>query len=698
MENNSYNMNLSKISSQVLRFYPLIGICLIIFSINRFVFFYIFSNYDYYDWFKIIRGFLLGIRYDSATIMYGLSIPIIFLYSTIFIKSKFYYKCILKISSIWMASIFVFFIYIFIVDIYFYDFFQVHLNIIFFDFFYDDTEAVFNSILKNYPIVWILAILAVSFIIIYYLLYLFFESKKHFRIINFKNNILILFFSFIVFLLLARSSFSMFPINMMDAAYTNDPFLNKLAPNPVFTFEKAIEAYFSKKNKRPFWQINKFKNDLDYASQLTEEHFIGINKSDSNKINQLNLNSLVRYTSKKNEYDFKKPNVVIVLMEGYGAWILDHETESFDISCGVSDWIEKSIYFENFFQSGYSSIQNLVATVLSVPSIPGRIPFTQRKFGIIPFQSSFAEIFRQNGYETTFIYGGKLSWQNIGNFMPQQGFDNVLGEGNIGTGVPRTDWGVYDEYLFEFAYKILNNAETPQFMVLFTTTNHPPYDLPDNFSPPLLEMSDSLKNIIMGHEDLAKKRFAAYQYSSCYLNNFMESIYENPKLKNTVSLVTADHNLQGIRNYYEEDFIHKYRIPFFIYGPSNFVSRPRISKTLGTHVDIGPTIMNMLFSDISYISFGKDLLEINNNLYVTNQIGLLASNNNILNYDYQIGRKRGLYKWHFQDNPLLNRFEDKEKEKLLLDRMTAYFSMASYYIELQWENYSKNLSTKSILE
>ena len=98
------------------------------------------------------------------------------------------------------------------------------------------------------------------------------------------------------------------------------------------------------------------------------------------------------------------------------------------------------------------------------------------------------------------------------------------------------------------------------------------------------------------------------------------------------------------------------------------------------------------------ISFGKDLLEINNNLYVTNQIGLLASNENILNYDYQIGRKRGLYKWHFQDNPLLNRFEDKEKEKLLLDRMTAYFSMASYYIELQWENYSKNLSTKSILE
>ena len=65
-------------------------------------------------------------------------------------------------------------------------------------------------------------------------------------------------------------------------------------------------------------------------------------------------------------------------------------------------------------------------------------------------ETAMAKYYRDNGYETTFVYGGKLSWQRVGDFIPHQGFDHVLGEGDMNRDTPKTDWGVYDEHLFDF--------------------------------------------------------------------------------------------------------------------------------------------------------------------------------------------------------------------------------------------------------
>ena len=356
---------------------------------------------------KILQGYLLGMRYDSATIMYGLSIPILLFYIGLAIPFKMYLVFCRLFSRIWLTIIICFFAFIFVVDIYFFEFYHDHLNIIFFDIFEDDTQAVLNSIWENYPLIPILiGIIAVG-LSIYYLLGKVFHQPKHISINPLKNAGILL-GSFIVFGIMARASFGLFPINMMSAAYTDDAFLNKLAPNPVFTFEKAVEARLAQKSSLPFWRLNQYKDDIQSAFSKSGKYFLGLDEL----YNGHHSDSLTEYFSRKtkinNKLSVNPPHIVVVLMEGFGSWILDHESEKFQISCGVSDWIEKSIYFDHFIQSGYSSIQNLAATILSLPSIPGRVPFTQRKYGIIPFESAFAEKYRQKGYETTFVYGGKL--------------------------------------------------------------------------------------------------------------------------------------------------------------------------------------------------------------------------------------------------------------------------------------------------
>ena len=689
-----YHQRLANISGQITRLFLLIISLFILFSFNRFLFFSLFSDSSEgtNEFFKILNGFLLGIKYDSATIIYGLSIPVLLFYLGIVIPVKKYLPMCSIISKIWTTLILFLFLFIFCIDVFFYEFYQDHLNIIFFEIFEDDTQAVIKTILRNYPVFAIVTGLVILGSVVYYLLGKVFYHQNE-NLIKPLKHIGILGGSFIVFAIMARASFGLFPIGMMDAAYTDDIFLNKLAPNPVFTFEKAVEARLAQKSSLPFWRRNKYKDDIQSAFSKTAEYFLG--SDEKNLDSTITTNSYFIQKSKSNEHlKSNPPHVIIVMMEGFGSWILDYESEEFQISCGISDWINKSIYFDHFIQAADGSIYNLTSTILSIPAIPQTIPLSQQKYSITSFESALAESYRRNGFETTFVYGGKLSWQRLSDFVPHQGFDHVYGEGDFDYNTPKTDWGVYDEYLFQFVFNILINSETPQFIVFFTTTNHPPFELPPSFDSPSLEMSDSLKTIIRGNEALALKRFAAYQYTSCYLNQFLNDIYTNEKLMNTVTAVTADHNLQGIRNYSSKNILHRFRIPFFILAPESIISQPKVIPTIGSHVDISPTLINLTLSDAKYLSFGRDLLNSNLEIISVNQNGVLFLPDHVLWYDYQLKQIRHLLSWKTQDRWELEPLTKKVNSSELIQRLTMYYSVASFYLEDEWNKKSLSLTIK----
>ena len=689
-----YHQRLANISGQITRLFLLIISLFILFSFNRFLFFSLFSDSSEgtNEFFKILNGFLLGIKYDSATIIYGLSIPVLLFYLGIVIPVKKYLPMCSIISKIWTTLILFLFLFIFCIDVFFYEFYQDHLNIIFFEIFEDDTQAVIKTILRNYPVFAIVTGLVILGSVVYYLLGKVFYHQNE-NLIKPLKHIGILGGSFIVFAIMARASFGLFPIGMMDAAYTDDIFLNKLAPNPVFTFEKAVEARLAQKSSLPFWRRNKYKDDIQSAFSKTAEYFLG--SDEKNLDSTITTNSYFIQKSKSNEHlKSNPPHVIIVMMEGFGSWILDYESEEFQISCGISDWINKSIYFDHFIQAADGSIYSLTSTILSIPAIPQTIPLSQQKYSITSFESALAESYRRNGFETTFVYGGKLSWQRLSDFVPHQGFDHVYGEGDFDYNTPKTDWGVYDEYLFQFVFNILINSETPQFIVFFTTTNHPPFELPPSFDSPSLEMSDSLKTIIRGNEALALKRFAAYQYTSCYLNQFLNDIYTNEKLMNTVTAVTADHNLQGIRNYSSKNILHRFRIPFFILAPESIISQPKVIPTIGSHVDISPTLINLTLSDAKYLSFGRDLLNSNLEIISVNQNGVLFLPDHVLWYDYQLKQIRHLLSWKTQDRWELEPLTKKVNSSELIQRLTMYYSVASFYLEDEWNKKSLSLTIK----
>ena len=64
-------------------------------------------------------------------------------------------------------------------------------------------------------------------------------------------------------------------------------------------------------------------------------------------------------------------------------------------------------------------------------------------------------------------------------FFLNNGFDEVVDENDFEQPVFRGSWGVSDEDVFKRAHEqYLGAGERPFFSLLFTTSNHEPFDIP----------------------------------------------------------------------------------------------------------------------------------------------------------------------------------------------------------------------------
>ena len=174
------------------------------------------------------------------------------------------------------------------------------------------------------------------------------------------------------------------------------------------------------------------------------------------------------------------------------------------------------------------------------------------------------------------------------------------------------DWGVFDEYLYEYVYKKLRDATSPQFIFILTTNNHPPYTIPSHYRSNSLEISQDLKEHITGDLELVKRRFKDYAYAVDSLGGFLDEIKGSSLAKNSVIAITADNNtVEGVMRY-DDYYTQTKRVPFYIYIPDALKPKEPIDTTLASsHKDIFPTLYNLTLYDKTYTSVGTNLLDKN---------------------------------------------------------------------------------------
>jgi phosphoglycerol transferase MdoB-like AlkP superfamily enzyme len=642
----------------------------------RFAFMLYFADKVIYEknFIEILYAFYMGWRYDTIVAAYAIIVPFLLYWLSSLVLSKKIFNIVSFVSGLWFYLVIVLIIFISISDIGFYSFFQDHLNILFFGLFEDDTEAVLRSIWKNYPVEFAL----IGFLA--FLVYLFFFLKKQFKFLAYKQPSLLnpgpikfLILTFMLFVLLfgaARGGFGMMVLSPKYAEFSKNQFINHLAFNGVLSFEQAIKL----RRSRTSDDFN-MARAMGYGDDIHKafSDFLEIDATPTKKEYLIQL--LMRQTPSNPLLNEIRPHVIVLVMESFGSHWIQYNSGEFDFMGPLQNHFNEDIIFPNFVSGGNGTIGSLMVIGTNIPYRNGDHFISESRYMQLPLQSALHIPYKENGYETSFVYGGKLGWRDIGKYFSYQNYHHVEGESHIIeqlklSGTQGTEWGLYDEHFFNFIQDKLVNTKRPQFILGLTTSNHPPFDVPTSFQAPKLSIPEALKGRITREQSLFLERFRAFQYANYKLAEFISAIKNSPLSNKTIIAVSGDHNFWGFMNYSNEENYSKYTVPFYLYLPPAL--RPTVVKThqVGSHEDIGPTLYNLSLSEANYLAFGEDLLSSRQAVAINADIW--ASSEGVYIKDKS-------YAW--QDHgPLVQIDPNPNHFDRLLKQVRATLSVADFYL------------------
>ena len=484
----------------------------VIMSLFRAVFFYYYSPLDSLNglYLDLLNAFFLGFRIDLTVIGYIQTLPTIVLIVLYYIKKE------VLINYFEKFLVYYLFICFFIVSLFlcadfgFYSYFKEHINILFFGLLDDDTKALMETFWQNYNVILILTIFFV------YLAFLFVVIKKIFSIKNINYNSfleikispLIFIIIFVLNFLAVRGTLGMYPLGKMIPNISTNEFINKIPQNGFRAFTNALSArekYLAK--KYDLLKATGYKGKIEKAFEVYKG---------TQNINRENLLENITYKTQK--IDNKDYNVIVIMVESFGMPILKYQSEEFNILGNLKKHFDEDTLLTNFISAGDGTISSLQALLLNIPHRPKSFAFSQSMYKQTPFTYSPAFLYKKHDYETSFIYGGDLTWRNLGEFIKHQGYDNMEGKINIFKNIQKKTkkedeyfhpWGIYDEYLYSHILnKLEKNDGKKQFIVALSTNNHPPYNVPKDYKRNSLIFNENIKKHITGDMHLAKQRFA----------------------------------------------------------------------------------------------------------------------------------------------------------------------------------------------
>lgn len=287
----------------------------------------------------------------------------------------------------------------------------------------------------------------------------------------------------------------------------------------------------------------------------------------------------------------KRPNIVLVVLEGWSADVIASLGGYSGIAPNMETLIRDGILFDSCYASGSLSDQGMAAVFSAFPAQPKTSVITQPdKYPNLPCLS---KVFKKNGYYTSFLFGGELSYGNIKAYMYYNQFDQILEGKDFASSIPRGKLGVADEFLFDRQLEELSKMPQPFFSALFTLSSHGPYDMP---------MQEVLK-----WGDKEKPYINSVYYADRCIKNFIQSARQMPWYANTLFVFVSDHSHNSPRNwsYNAPNYRH---IPMLWYGE---VIRPEFRgyayTKIASQLDLASTLLNQLSIDAQPFRYSKNL-------------------------------------------------------------------------------------------
>jgi len=565
----------------------------------------------------------------------------------------------------------------------YYSYFQSHFNILAFGAVEDDVSAVLISAWETYP-------LALYFTMILGTTYLLYRVvRRAFRVSHFlhiekqpeRKQVEIMFnwhFSCHLVCTVILCSVSLTPVFVeLNKDFPQSNFVRSVSENAV---EKLAETVW---------------NRIQEGELSTAKEFGYATADDA--LSELFPNSIFEgdtvFSKIPTQY-FKpeissdsKPHVVLVVMESFATHLLRFQDNDFDLLGSSKQHFEDGVLFERFLPADNISAGSILGLFTNLPYRPNTKQLSQGTSQGATFLTSSASLFANQGYDTAFYYGGGTNWRDLDKFLPLQNYKELVGQEEIAERYQldleqdAAPWGLWDEHLFRAVSDRLKEAERPTFMVVFTTTNHPPNQLPANFDLPELNPSKSFLQLAAGNQDLStiqQQQILTYQYSNHQLGHFLDDLETSGIANDTVIGITGDHTAGMGIPFAQSELILKRAVPFVLLTPDSISEQYQANPlTPGSHKDVIPTLFHAAgLGNRGYKGLGTSLLDNSIYHFGCNADGFVIYDGGLANM-----RQDGFdsYKWS-GNGYLINDEPDDENAEMAVNRYKAIVSLCDWLI------------------
>ena len=567
------------------------------------------------------RLFFNLLRFDVQVICYVLLLPTALTFILVVLRKPWTDHVLSRFRLIYFSIVSVLLLMISGIDMGFYANFNSHINLTFFDFFNEGPMSLIQTIWEEYHCVYE----AIIFLLIALPVLLLIRrlesgnlsSRLSVRSSNSRNssrrntiNLSIIILLYIVFLAIGlRGSVWRFPLQIEDTFVSNQKALNDLVPNAVYMLKKAYKEKrnaFKIENTTDLLKQYKFKS-LQEALDIYTGGKVRIVKNDTLTALQHALFAEVDHGLKQSQ-----PNIVIIYSESWSNYLFNLQQKDAEMYFGLERHFKEDLFFRNF-----QSVQN--GTVASLENLYVSTPFPRffasaYRFKMLP--TSIALPFKASNYTTMFMSGMDAAWENCAEALIHQQFDAIYDKFFLLKDYPHATYnsiGVYDEYLFQALLDKLNKpSKKRQMITVMTTTNHPPFEFPKDLRlPPLPDSFYGKKCFAEHNRKVLDKYLTGFRYYNKTLNDFLNRFKASAAAKNTILVITGDHNVRVILNHDVIDKRYEHSVPLYVYLPPYLRKEAynKLTNRWGSHDDILATLAPFAFRNTKYFKMGKNLLD-----------------------------------------------------------------------------------------
>lgn len=621
-----------------------------------------------------LRGaFILGFRYDLMPLAYINALPFLLL-NLFYLIPGAGYQFIRKFNILFLTVFYFILAWLYVFDYGFYSFFQDHLNILFFGLFEDDTVALVITIWKNYNVMlWAVFLFFVHYFSYRLIRFMFSAYEFDLKPKKFDIKMPVIFMLGIISLAFcARGNFSRLPLSIEDAHISKNDFINKISINGPVSLNRALKIRKTFGNSHFDYLKNSGFNSWEDAYRA------GTKKKPKADL----MSSLLHVTAENKKAEEIKPHVVLLVMESFGSYWNDQNSPTFNLLGELKTHFDEDILFKNFLPAENGTIGSVVSITTSQVIRPGARFLSESEFMNTFINSSGHLPYQEQGYDTHFVYGGKLGWRDLGKFLTAQKYGNLWGADEIKEAIPElnnllgenlgNEWGIFDEYLYTFLEEKLKTATKPQMFVVLTTSNHPPFEVPKMYKSLPLELKNEVKEKVTVSADMAYLRFRGLQYSNHKAGEFISRIKKSALGNNTIVSITGDHSYWIAKGVGSDEEFRRYAVPFYIYAPESLRPSSFDKNNFGSHEDIFPTLYHLSLSNHQYVKLGENLFMEEG--FALNNSGIIANKQGAYHHNK-------FWKWKSMKKQILE--ESPVEIPGLLEHQQGMISITDLYLKSQ---------------